>query len=618
MPSLLVDIGANVARMQQDMNRAQNTVKGFANNASRSLRSLQTAFFALGGAYGIKSAVESLWDAGVGAEKMQLQLKAATGTVENAAGAYSYLTDESERLGLVFDNQVGGFVKIAAAAKNTALEGQGVRDIWLSVAEAGAALQLSAGEIDGALLAVSQMISKGKVSAEELRQQLGERLPGAFQVAAKAMGVSTAALDDMLKEGSVVADDFLPKFARALREQYRDAAVDASDSAQASLNRLHNEWNALSKDLGTLFLPAASAVVKKLREVTEGLSIALGITEQARLQKQRIQIIDELHIVEKNIADFKKNASGVEWMDNIFGSEEELHQRRQKLLADLEQISIEMNKPKGAGIQASAAPAGIADISEKERKKQMEQIADLAKQQWEAQYELLSVGNAAELEAWQSKEDEKLRIEEEAIEHREELRRISIDAALAEAEEEKRITAEVAAYQLRVFEKAEADKTAAKRTAVKNWIDAMQYFGQHSKAAFAAYKALATAEATIAGIESAIHAWKQGMKVGGPPMAAAFAAGSIAWTAAQIAAIGSQQQPSGDTGAIGTYSADAYTGTPTGAGEESRGSLEINIYGDILGDEGFIDSLVDKINSATETRNVRLNATNARYAEALA
>ena len=44
------------------------------------------------------------------------------------------------------------------------------------------------------MLALAQMASKGTVQAEELRGQLGERLPGAFKIAAAAMGVTQAEL----------------------------------------------------------------------------------------------------------------------------------------------------------------------------------------------------------------------------------------------------------------------------------------------------------------------------------------------------------------------------------------------------------------------------------------
>ncbi|RJR40799.1 MAG: hypothetical protein C4576_19740 [Desulfobacteraceae bacterium] len=208
-----------------------------------------------GAIYAIKSAGEEIINAGMAAQKMDLSLKAATGTTEAATAAQKYLASESERLGLLFEAQVGGYVKIAAASKNTTLEGQATRDIWRAIATAGAALQMSNEDVSGSLMAVSQMISKGKVSAEELRQQLGERLPGALHIAARAMGVSTEALDDMLKKGQVYAEDFLPKFARALEEQYGQAAIDASNSATAATNKYHNVLRELKVTLSEHVLP---------------------------------------------------------------------------------------------------------------------------------------------------------------------------------------------------------------------------------------------------------------------------------------------------------------------------------------------------------------------------
>ena len=72
------------------------------------------------------------------------------------------------------------------------MEGENTRKIFVSLSEAGTALGLSNEDLNGSLYAISQMMSKGKVQAEELRGQLGERLPGAFNMAAEALGVTTA------------------------------------------------------------------------------------------------------------------------------------------------------------------------------------------------------------------------------------------------------------------------------------------------------------------------------------------------------------------------------------------------------------------------------------------
>lgn len=119
----------------------------------------------------------------------------------------------------------------------------------------------------GALLAIQQMMSKGTVQAEELRGQLGERLPGAFQIAARSMGVTTAELGKMLESGKVLADDFLPKFAAQLEKTFGASAEKAANSLQAQLNRMDNAWNSLKMALagsgegnGTLFSGLADSL----------------------------------------------------------------------------------------------------------------------------------------------------------------------------------------------------------------------------------------------------------------------------------------------------------------------------------------------------------------------
>jgi len=65
------------------------------------------------------------------------------------------------------------------------------------------------------------MMGKGKVQAEELRGQLGEALPGAFNLAAKAMGVTTSKLNEMLDKGQVLPEELLPKLASELLKTFR-------------------------------------------------------------------------------------------------------------------------------------------------------------------------------------------------------------------------------------------------------------------------------------------------------------------------------------------------------------------------------------------------------------
>ncbi len=192
-------------------------------------------------AVGLSAIVSQLHQAGMAAEKLRNSFDIATGGATSGANAMAFVRGESNRLGLDLQNTAQAFLKLTASAKGTSLEGAKTQAIFSAVAGAGRALSLSSDEMNGALLAVSQMISKGTVQSEELRGQLGERLPGAFQIAARAMGVSTSELGKMLEQGKVVSDDFLPKFAAELQKTF-PAGEKAVSGLTAETERLKTAW----------------------------------------------------------------------------------------------------------------------------------------------------------------------------------------------------------------------------------------------------------------------------------------------------------------------------------------------------------------------------------------
>ena len=128
------------------------------------------------------------------------------------------------------------YTSFIASSKSSNLTLDQRQKIYESIIKSGSALKLSNDGIEGSLRAVSQMFSKGNVSAEELRGQLGERLPGAFGIMAKAIGVTEPQLNKMLENGEVMAKDVLPKFAEELEKLY-------GDKAQSNLKTIGGAWN---------------------------------------------------------------------------------------------------------------------------------------------------------------------------------------------------------------------------------------------------------------------------------------------------------------------------------------------------------------------------------------
>jgi tape measure domain-containing protein len=181
--------------------------------------------------------VKAFIDANVEAERFERSMTLLKGSTDAAQQEFEYIKTTTNALGISLFEAADAYVSLTAATKGTALEGQATRDIFEAVSKAMSALGKSGADTQGALLAISQIVSKGTVSLEELRGQLGERLPGAFQIAARSMGLTTSELDKLVSSGKLTAEEFLPKFAAALNDTFGDAVVGGY---AASLARLQN------------------------------------------------------------------------------------------------------------------------------------------------------------------------------------------------------------------------------------------------------------------------------------------------------------------------------------------------------------------------------------------
>jgi len=205
-------------------------------------------------------------------------LKIATGSAAAAQEKIATLSSTVDRLGLSFTALAPGLASFVIAAKGTALEGAEAERIYLSLVRASQALGLSSADQAGVARALNQILSKGTVQAEELRGQIGDRMPGAFNLAARAMGVTTAELGKLLKQGKVVSEDFLPKFADQLDKEFGNVSSSVIRPA-AALERLKNQFFntfvTIGRNGGTaLVVDALTAVSKALKVLNEDGTIA--------------------------------------------------------------------------------------------------------------------------------------------------------------------------------------------------------------------------------------------------------------------------------------------------------------------------------------------------------
>lgn len=233
----------------QSGNTLRNSITGMANDSRKALSLLQRVrgeVLSLATAYfGLQAAISNIG----GVVKAFQTLEAAQnrlGSVFNqdtgkVTQELDFLRRQADRLGIEFGVLSDQYSKFAISASTANFSIAETRKVFLSVAEAGRVMKLSQDQLQGVFKALDQIISKGRVQAEELRGQIGDRMSGAFQIFASAIGVTTTELDDMMKKGEVIANSSnLLKFAAELDKRFGSQLADSLRSTTSEIGRFSN------------------------------------------------------------------------------------------------------------------------------------------------------------------------------------------------------------------------------------------------------------------------------------------------------------------------------------------------------------------------------------------
>ncbi|WP_322932571.1 tape measure protein [Bacteroides sp. CG01] len=295
-------------------------------------KSMQMQFLtfaaALGaGGLGLSNFVSRLIDVARETNRVTTALKNVSGGMAQFADNQRFLIDMAKKYGLEINALTGNFAKFTAAASISGISMMDQRKIFESVSRAVTAFGMSADDSNGVFLALSQMMSKGKISSEELRLQMGERLPIALQAMAKAAGTSVAGLDKLMKQGKLMSADILPKFANALNEMIPN--VD-TDNLETSVNRLKNVFTELvnGTDVQSKYkalIDWLAGCVQKasdnIRSIITYLVAAILVMVTSRLVNKIIIAISQAELAAKSAARRTAKETGqkfneVEWKAN--------------------------------------------------------------------------------------------------------------------------------------------------------------------------------------------------------------------------------------------------------------------------------------------------------------
>lgn len=238
----LKEFDAQLGNHQRNVGNYKDVIKG----AVGSLAAWAAGFVSVG------LILSKTFEQSLRSDAVRSSLEFTFGSVDLADAKLEQLLNTANRLGVNYNALTSSYKSFTGAVVASNFNFEEGERIFNAVAGASAKLKLSSEQTEGALNALQQMISKGNVQAEELRGQLGERIPGAFSIAARAMGVTEQQLNKMLQAGDVLAADLLPKLATELEKTFSLDNEQKVEGLSAAWERLGNVFSGTVGESGRI------------------------------------------------------------------------------------------------------------------------------------------------------------------------------------------------------------------------------------------------------------------------------------------------------------------------------------------------------------------------------
>ncbi|WPJ69578.1 tail tape measure [Escherichia phage vB_EcoM_ULIM9] len=240
--------------------------------ANSSLRQLVGGFVS---AYALLELSQKTIEAGVKRQSAQLASTAIFGA--DTQQARMFAASFSHQIGQNYTDTMKQYSNFAAGAQPT-LGFQGTQEFYKNAAMFARIRGATDEDLKGIMVAFQQMASKGKVQAEELRGQLGDRLAGAVQLFADAIGKTPQELDKLMQDGKLLAQDVLPKVSEKMAELVKQAGGMNAVSKQTatSMGQAKAMWD---NTLVALFNGSSEGISQLSNSVAMFLQGSMGTTE---------------------------------------------------------------------------------------------------------------------------------------------------------------------------------------------------------------------------------------------------------------------------------------------------------------------------------------------------
>lgn len=523
---IAIKVGADFSTMTTQLNAAQSKLEGFGKRVeSQSEKIMKFQRHAAGAFAAISAGLATLGAAG------KFALNTAT-EIENLARIAGTTTDE--------------FQSLAFAAQGFGVQQDKLSDILKDVNDKiGDFIQTGAGPMADFFENIAPKIG---VTIDQFRGLSG---PQALQLYISSLEKANVNQQEMTFYLEALASDatqLAPLFignANALGE-FSKAAQAAGVIIDEDLIRksaqMNRTWDAMMTAMQSRFVSFAATVMS-------GLDAIFGLTEEAQIDistKKLVGLTDELYKVEDRLnqlrarRDLPQNQTDRR-QAGLTDLEAQAEAERQAVFEELQIVEAEAQRLQQAVARREAAKKTLDSLSSGEGTGDTPETPGGGTDKLSAKLEALSESLMAERDVIMAEYEERRAIIDEALE-RERIQDSEHKDLMLRAQKE--YADKMAALELK-------DRNAKLSALGGMFGDLSSLMNTNNKKLFKIGKAAAIAQATVDGYQAAVSAWDKGMKMGGPPLAAAFTAASLLKTGTLIAGIKSQQYGGASSSAAG-------------------------------------------------------------------
>jgi tape measure domain-containing protein len=253
------------------------------------------------------------FEAAKGLQTYENQLKAVTSASGGFEQSFAFVDGLAQRFNVPLESARQGFVKLYASMQPAGFDQQQIEGLFSGIAKAAAAFGLSSDKVDRVNYAFAQMASKGQIMSEELKGQLGDVLPGALALFARAAQMSIPEFSKAMEDGAFKGKAMMQVLGNVsilMNRDFGPAASGAAKTLQGALTQIQNNLKIMYESMAPLvdafaaiFGPQVNSLIKDVTETMKVLTatFAKGSDGVSTLSPRALALYETIQLLSPSL-----------------------------------------------------------------------------------------------------------------------------------------------------------------------------------------------------------------------------------------------------------------------------------------------------------------------------